>query len=106
MSTTFCEHCGDELEGSELTLCRECRNEADGVCRWCGERPPADGEVCDPCAERSAIAVESGGFDGIEDLLALRAELAELGFDGIEDLLALRAELAELPETEDPDPGV
>jgi hypothetical protein len=88
MSTTFCEHCGDELEGSELTLCRECRNEADGLCRWCGERPPADGEVCDPCAERSAIAVESGGFDGIEDLLALRAELAEL------------------PETEDPDPGV
>ena len=89
MSTPLCEHCGDELEGSEQILCRECRNEAHGLCRWCGEHPPgADGEVCDPCAERSAIAVESGGFDGIEDLLALRAELAEL------------------PETEDPEPEV
>ncbi len=86
MSTTLCEHCGDELEGNEQILCRECRNEAHGLCRWCGEHPPgADGEVCDPCAERSAIAVASGSFDGIEDLLALRAELAEL------------------PETEDPE---
>ena len=79
MSTTCCEHCSDKLEGNEQTLCRECRNEADGLCRWCGERPPgADGEVCDPCAERGEIAVELGCFDGIEDALSSRGALDEL----------------------------
>jgi hypothetical protein len=63
ISTTLCQHCGDELEGNELTLCRECKYEADGLCRWCGERPQADGEVCDPCAERSALAIDTGSFD-------------------------------------------
>lgn len=63
MPTTFCEHCGDELEGNELTLCRECKYEADCLCRWCGQRPQAHGEVCDPCAECAAIAIDTASFD-------------------------------------------
>ena len=32
----LCPGCGDRLEGGERDRCSECRNEAEGRCRWCG----------------------------------------------------------------------
>jgi hypothetical protein len=58
-----CVACGEDLQGNEQDVCRECANEAAGMCRWCGARPPlADDYLCRPCAAHGDAAVETGAF--------------------------------------------
>ena len=52
----FCAECGNEISSGRDT-CVGCDNEANGKCRWCGERPPALGsDVCGQCGK------EVGGY--------------------------------------------
>lgn len=63
MNTALCAHCGDELEGDERGLCRECANQAAGKCRWCSRRPPtADSDLCAVCEAAGTAAATAGTF--------------------------------------------
>jgi hypothetical protein len=64
-----CERCADPLEAQEREICRECINQAAGLCRWCGERPPGDdGELCAGCEADARRVCAAGSFDSISDL--------------------------------------
>ncbi len=63
-----CAGCGDRLEGGERERCRECRHEAEGRCRWCGNEPPTpDGELCARCEQEGRHACAAGSFDSLSD---------------------------------------
>ena len=73
----YCPRCQNDLLDGGPDLCVGCRNEQDGLCRWCGCRPPQQAsDLCARCENASAVAIETGSFRAAVEVADFSAQLS------------------------------